>query len=536
MRLSRLAAALLVSGVAAALVFPPLGQRVIATSDEARFALLARDVVERGVLFDLEVRGRQYRNKPPLYPWTIAAFSLAVGRVTEATAHAPVALAAVGAVLFVFLLGDRLFGRRAGLWAGLILATGYGFFGHSQLRLPDMLVVSCAAMAGYAFWLSRVEPASRWALPAFYAALALGFFAKGPVGLLPLLVAAVWLGTESGRRRLGQLWSPGGLALFALITSTWLLPFLLLGARSFAGDVLWQNWLAWYFGRPSPDRLANLAIDLVMGFMPWTVVAPLALGAAARARRAPGVRFALLWFVVPFVVVLLSANQRTRYLLPLYPGLALLVGWWADAHGPARAPAARLFGWIALGLGAATVLAADAPQWFEPAQRPYVPGYTWEALPLLLGAALAAVAMWGGLRTGRPAVLVHGVAAGMIVILGYGIWPYNSRFNRIWDFPALAASVGQHAGAGPAAVFGGRWFPLDFYLGRPLQRVGSVAEANAFLARPERPVLVMRSSLRQTILGDLSTEARVFGERSIGTRPMVILRSGRVPTAGGRDP
>lgn len=33
---------------------------------------------------------------------------------TEATVHAPVAVAAIGAVLFTFLLGDRLFTRRAG--------------------------------------------------------------------------------------------------------------------------------------------------------------------------------------------------------------------------------------------------------------------------------------------------------------------------------------------------------------------------------------------------------------------------------------
>ena len=140
MRLSRLQAGLLVSAVAAVLVLPPLGQRVIATSDEARFALLARDMLERGVWFDLQVRGRQYRNKPPLYPWSIAALSRPGGHVTEATAQAPVAVAAIGAVLFTFLLGDRLFSRHAGLWAALILATSYGFFAHSQLALPDMQI------------------------------------------------------------------------------------------------------------------------------------------------------------------------------------------------------------------------------------------------------------------------------------------------------------------------------------------------------------------------------------------------------------
>ncbi len=40
---------------AAALTVPPLGGRSISTSHEARFALLARDIVERGAWFEARV-------------------------------------------------------------------------------------------------------------------------------------------------------------------------------------------------------------------------------------------------------------------------------------------------------------------------------------------------------------------------------------------------------------------------------------------------------------------------------------------------
>jgi hypothetical protein len=52
----------------------------------------------------------------------------------------------------------------------------------------------------------------------FYVAVALAVFAKGPVGLLPLLAAAVWLWTEDGPRGVRLLWTPAGVGLFALIT------------------------------------------------------------------------------------------------------------------------------------------------------------------------------------------------------------------------------------------------------------------------------------------------------------------------------
>ena len=81
--------ALIVAAVAALLIVSPLGRHLIAYSGEARMALLARDMIERRVLFQAHVEGQLYRNKPPLYPWSIALASLPGGRVTAATAQVP---------------------------------------------------------------------------------------------------------------------------------------------------------------------------------------------------------------------------------------------------------------------------------------------------------------------------------------------------------------------------------------------------------------------------------------------------------------
>src|SRR5215470_9341553 len=81
--------ALLVTALAAVLVVPPIARRLIVTSHEARFALIARDMLTRHVWFDVEVRGVPYRNKPPLHPWAIAAGARLTGRVSEATARMP---------------------------------------------------------------------------------------------------------------------------------------------------------------------------------------------------------------------------------------------------------------------------------------------------------------------------------------------------------------------------------------------------------------------------------------------------------------
>lgn len=523
-RAARLRGALLVSAIAALLVLPPLGRQTITTSDEARFPLLARDMIERGAWFDVHVREKQYRNKPPLYPWSIATLSLLSGRVTEATAQLPVALAAIGAALFTFLLGDRLFNARTGLWAGVILATSYGFFQHSQKILPDMLVVCFAAAAGYAFWRATLQRPSRWALVFFYAALAFGVFAKGPVGLLPLLAAAVWLWTEERWSGLKRLWNPLGVMIFGIVTGSWLGPFLVLGTESFAKTVLWRNWLDWYLGVPAPEQLALVVLNGLFGFMPWTLVALLAVVSAARAWRNPAVRFALLWFAVPLAVILPAESQRARYLLSIYPGAALLVAWWIDAYGTVSGPAKRVIAWGALACSMAGIGTLVAADWFRTSQHYFIPRLSWEAVPLMGAMAVMGIALCWGLWRGRPTLLVSGVVGAMVVILGYGTQLHIGWVNERQDFRGLAARVGRHALNTDARVFGGRFFQIDFYLGRPLLRIRTLEEFNEYVARPDRPVVVLPGRVWGLIQGRISPHIAVVDRMQVRGQNMLIVR------------
>src|SRR5262245_39170002 len=297
-------------------------------------ARLARDMIERRVLFHARVEGQHYRNKPPLYPWAIAVSSLPGGRVTAATAQLPVALAAIATAVLTCLLGARLFGRRTGLWAGLILTTSAGFFAHSQALLPDMLVAAFTTAAAYAFWRYASDPAGgRLALVGFYAAVAFAVFSKGPIGLLPVVPAAIWLVIEHGPRGLLRLYSPGGLAVFAAVTLSWLGPYLAAGTGSFGETVLWGDWLSWYLGAPSPRRAGQFILEGFLGLLPWSALLPLAFAHAWRSRREPAARWLLLFTLVPLGLIVLSANRLPIYLLPVCPFAAILVAAWADQRG-----------------------------------------------------------------------------------------------------------------------------------------------------------------------------------------------------------
>jgi 4-amino-4-deoxy-L-arabinose transferase-like glycosyltransferase len=523
--MTRARSAVLAAAVTGLLMLPPLSQRVLAPSDEVRFVIYAQETLQQHAAFDVHVRAKRFREKPPLYAWLIALASWPGGRVTGMTARLPVAVAAIGAGVFTCLIGHRLLGPAIGMRAGLVLAVTYGFFAHSQLILPDMLVVAFTCAAMYAFTSWQHGRRSGIAMPiAFYAATAFGVYAKGPVGLLPFLICGVWLWAEDGAAGLRCLWSPLGALTFGFITLTWLLPFIVTGGTAFADDVIWQDWIRWYAGRP---QLARFFGDAAVMCLPWTILVPLVLVAAIGRRDVPVVRLLLAWLLVSFCVIAPMANQRTRYLLPMTPPLALLVAWWSVSDITAYRAARRALALVSLVAGSGIVVAVAWPRMLGTWRPPYVmaSGQSW--WPLMIATLLVTGALAWGLYGAAPRILVYGSVVGMAVMLGYGVRLYNERYNEIWNFPALAEAVEQHAHGGAVGVFGGRWFALDYYLGRRVFSTHTRDQLFTYVSRSDHPVVVTNErtwdSLRTSTDSALALDA--LEQRSVGGQTLVIVRA-----------
>jgi predicted membrane-bound mannosyltransferase len=105
------------------LYFPYLGNTPFFDKGEPREALAVQDIVQRGEwLFPLK-RATAIPSKPPLFHWSAALVATATGKLNETTIRFPSALYATLGVLFVYLLGRKLYGGEVGLLAGAILAT-----------------------------------------------------------------------------------------------------------------------------------------------------------------------------------------------------------------------------------------------------------------------------------------------------------------------------------------------------------------------------------------------------------------------------
>jgi 4-amino-4-deoxy-L-arabinose transferase-like glycosyltransferase len=332
--------ALALAAGATLLLFFDVGARVLATNDEARFAVLARDILGHGTWLLPRLGDTPYLNKPPLVAWLIALASWPLGGVTQSTAIWPSLAAALGLTLVTWWLGRRLWGQAVGLTAGFVVLTMHGVFTQARTAMPD--IVLCLALTGALAAYAAAELGGQpRAMLGCHVLLALGFLAKGPVVLLGLaVIAAHGLITRDGPwwRRLSRL--RGAIVIVPLIGPWWLAALSRRGDE-FVHDTVVVDWLQWFdpLGRLGWHALLSPVVQTLTIVLPWSPLVPVALVMVLRARHrlpAGSVAFLVAWLGVIVVAVALSSQQRMRYYLPLCPAAALLIAVWYHRVLPRR--------------------------------------------------------------------------------------------------------------------------------------------------------------------------------------------------------
>jgi 4-amino-4-deoxy-L-arabinose transferase-like glycosyltransferase len=316
--------------------FGLLAKRPLYDPDEGRYAEIPREMLETGDWVIPHLNSLVYLEKPPLQYWLTAATYRALGE-NEFTARLWTGIAGYCSLGLVFFIGSRLWGRRAGLKA-LLLMTGSTLFvllGHQltlDMLLSTWLLASLACFIAAESEAVSPHPCARrhalWMLGC-WASMALAVLSKGLIGILipgcTLFFYALWQRDAGILRRLQLRW---GLLLFAAIA----VPWFVMSAREnpafleyfFIREHL-QRFLtpiehrteAWWFFVPV----------LAVGILPWLpqMLRATLLPFGARTRR-PFDPERLLWTWSVFVLIFFSSSNAKLipYILPAVPALALL--------------------------------------------------------------------------------------------------------------------------------------------------------------------------------------------------------------------
>ncbi len=336
-----------------------LDQGPILDDHEAINAQGARQTLESGQWLIPYVSEIPWVRKPPLGIWSIAAAAQLVDSptllrpVTELSARLPSAIAGFLNALVIWWLGTMLFGRRAGLVAGAVMACCLATFYYGRNAQVDMLLTLLTTLSYACFWRGAMhERPSPAFMLLFYAAMAAAMMAKAP---LPLVVvgfalAVYWfvtlplLATSEGGE--GALSNRARTAIWTQVSGLWRL-WLIPGILLF---VLLAGAWPWYVYRHVPNALALWDMEFLDRYsgglskeyepfyyyigiafaltVPFLLSLPEAVAAVFlkryREQRA-GLAYAMTWAVVGTVFLGTASYKRPHYLLSVIPAYCLLL-------------------------------------------------------------------------------------------------------------------------------------------------------------------------------------------------------------------
>src|SRR5436853_2876222 len=134
--------------LAALLHVATIGSGDLYSEPEGQYAGAAREMVESHQWLLPTNDGIPRLQKPPLLYWLIIV-SFKLFGINAAAARLPVALAVIGSVALIFLIGEKLSDYWRGFIAGLIYLSFCGTFLLARIVMPEPLVT--AFMAGAMF-------------------------------------------------------------------------------------------------------------------------------------------------------------------------------------------------------------------------------------------------------------------------------------------------------------------------------------------------------------------------------------------------
>jgi 4-amino-4-deoxy-L-arabinose transferase-like glycosyltransferase len=299
--------------------------------DETRYLAVAWEMRSTGEFLVPHLNGDIYSQKPPLLFWLINAGWLVTG-VHAWTARAMTLLCSVASLFLLSRLVVRVTGSETAARTSTVILFGMLYFAaFANAIMFDVLLTTCALLALHGI-VDLVEDRGGRGIALLGLGIGLGVLAKGPVILLDVGFAAVlapWWnrGVPRGNGRyFGAL--VVALLLGAVIALAWAIPAAIHGGPEYAHAI---------FLSQTVDRIRGIKIGthsqpiwwyvvwLPVMILPWPIVLRGRWQAIRAALGERGARLAFAWVVPTFIAFSLIGGKQAHYLLPLLPGVALLL-------------------------------------------------------------------------------------------------------------------------------------------------------------------------------------------------------------------
>ncbi|HEY3426650.1 MAG TPA: glycosyltransferase family 39 protein [Negativicutes bacterium] len=339
--------------VAGILMFAFLGTHPLLDPDEPVYAETAREMLQFQDFISPRIYGDFWYDKPPMYYWLVAMSFTSFGD-GEFAARFPSAFLAVSGAVLVYLSGRKLFNERAGLLAALVLATSLEYFYLGNAAVTDMTLTFFLTAALLSFLHRKYY--------LLYGFAALAVVTKGPVAIFFCgVIIGLYLVLTGDLKMMKRMKVISGGAFFAMIALPWYAVMYSLHGMAFIDTFLGFHNITrflqpehasgaiWYYYIPV----------LILGFFPWSAFLAQAFftGLNKKGEYHNICVFLVIWASVVFVFFSISQTKLVSYILPMYPPLAILVGYYFDKAWTEKRYQALKYSAIVFGIVASVLIA-----------------------------------------------------------------------------------------------------------------------------------------------------------------------------------
>lgn len=329
----------IIAFIAVTIMFFNLGAIPLLDPDEPVYAETPKEMIAFNDFLSPRIYGEYWYDKPPMYYWLVAAAFKIFG-MSEFSARFPTAFFGVAGVLALYLYGRELFNKRAAMVGALVLATSVEYFYLGKAAVTDITLNLCLTIALLAFLTNRYY--------IMYIFIGLATVTKGPVGILfPGAIIFLYLCVTKRLHLLKDMKIPAGILLFSITALPWYLLMYSVHGSAFIETFLGFHNVARFTSPEHPELVVwyYFIPVLVLGFFPWTAILFQSVRASLTQSTQNDFRvlvFLNIWAAFIFVFFTICQTKLVSYILPMYPPLALITGWYIDLMWAAKK---RSFAW-----------------------------------------------------------------------------------------------------------------------------------------------------------------------------------------------
>ncbi len=310
----------------------PLGVRPLSIPDETRYAEMAREMIETGDFVVPKLDGFRYFEKPAMGYWLNAASIKVFGENEFAVRFTSAVSVGLSALMLFFLARRFAGGYFAGILSSMILLTCFEVFGVGVFSLLDSMFSFFMSAAMICFFYARSgfkterDGQNNLFIVCCGVFVGFAFLTKGFLAfVLPVIIIVPFLIWE---KKVKDIFTVPWIPLVAAVLT--ILPWAVmihLKEPDFWNYFFWEE----HIKRFAADNAQHKApfyyylLYLPVAAMPWTFLAPTVFSGIRKKKiENPLLKFAICWFVFPFLFFSASKGKLITYILPCFVPFVLI--------------------------------------------------------------------------------------------------------------------------------------------------------------------------------------------------------------------